>query len=441
MDVGWQDKPWVAKQFDNGSQILRPRFTLMDSPLLLARRSFLARTGVAAWLSSIAPGLVRETFGAAPETGAWIEPALAADWLAKWRTEIMGEVKSRYCDREEGEELGWLVSHVTSGFYYGYLATRDSQWVGLLFDWTEAVITRAVKEPDGYIGWPKGNGGGGDSKEFKADSLLGEAMFLKPAVLMAKEVLANPDLNSKYGDRATHCLAVAKDIFKKWDSRDCWRAMGDGGLWVVPDWGVDLQSPGRWSAGYESRKTGGFSNPANKQNEISMWLLAMFDATGDKIYHDRAEQWFRLLKKRMRTVDDGKRVVWNYWDPAGPWDYRPDGQPKHWVGVHPNGGYYWIDVSAITEAFEHGVVFTRRDIDMLIATNRDYMWNRVEHGAQFKRIDGGEVDLRWKNSPGVLWSSLTPYDAVLRRIFVANHKPASWGGVVETVWFLSHARH
>src|SRR5258708_39194331 len=108
----------------------------------------------------------------------------------------------------------------------------------------------------------------------------------------------------------------------------------------------------------------------------------------------------------MKRGGDSSDYVWNYWDPAGPWDYKPDGTTKHWVGVHPNGGYYGIDVDGIVTAYEHGLVLTRAEIDRLIATNRDFMWNHQITGAKFRRIDGGEPDPRWKDSPGVLWEAL-----------------------------------
>ena len=60
-----------------------------------------------------------------------------------------------------------------------------------------------------------------------------------------------------------------------------------------------------------------------------------------------------------------------------------------------------MDVKAIVAAYEHGLVFKRDDIDRLIATNRDFMWNQEMHPAKFQRIDGGKMDPRWKNSPGV----------------------------------------
>jgi hypothetical protein len=77
-------------------------------------------------------------------------------------------------------------------------------------------------------------------------------------------------------------------------------------------------------------------------------------------------------------------------------------------------------------------------LDRLIATNRDFMWNQKLAGAMFKRIDGEATDPRWQNSPGVLWTALVPHDATLRKVFVANHDPESWGGLAATPWFLAH---
>ena len=69
----------------------------------------------------------------------------------------------------------------------------------------------------------------------------------------------------------------------------------------------------------------------------------MWDVTGKPEYKDHAERWFKVQKSRMTPKSDGTYEIWNYWQPAGPWDYKPDGSPKHWIGVHPNGGYYRLD--------------------------------------------------------------------------------------------------
>jgi hypothetical protein len=368
---------------------------------------------------------------------AKMDQALAKDWLARWEKNITGSVRNRYCDRETGEEIGWLISPFLNGFYYGYRATGDAKWVDLLIDWADSWIKRGVKEPDGFLGWPKAAGASTSSvKETYTDNELGEAMGLRPVVLMAGEILKTPALKARYGKKAEEYIRLAESIFEKWDSRGCWREVKDGGIWVVPPFGID-QKTGQWTEGYEQRKTDGFSHPDNKQNHMACWLIAMFDVTGKPIYKERAEKWWRLMKSRMKLRDDGKYYVWNYWDPAGPWDKKPDGSLKHWVGVHPNGGYYGIDLEGIVTAYEHGLVFTKEEIDRLIATNRDFMWNKQVQGAKFQRIDGGEPDKRWANSPGVLWTALVPYDETLRKVFEANHNPAGWGGLSSTPWYVA----
>ena len=105
--------------------------------------------------------------------------------------------------------------------------------------------------------------------------------------------------------------------------------------------------------------------------------------------------------------------------------------------MHPNGGYYAVDLEGIVTACEHGLVFTKDELGRLIATNRDYMWNHETAGAKFQRIDGGQPDSRWAKTPGVLWTALAPYDETLRKVFEAGHNPASWGGLSATPWYLA----
>ncbi len=405
----------------------------------MKRRQFLQTvmdaTATLSWLSEsvVAAGTATQP-RAVPIDAMEADPA--KDWLARWERGILGDSRNRYCDREMGEEIGWLISPFLNGFYYGYQATQDARWIERLIDWAESWIRRGVKEPDGSVGWPKGGTGGAVSQDFYTDSLLGEAMALRPVVLMADEILRDPGLKTRFGPQAEGFLRLGGQVFEKWDSRGCWREVKEGGLWVVPAFGVDQQT-GQWTEGYERRNTEGFSNPANKQNHIARWLLAMHHATEQPVYRERAEKWWRLMKSRIRTREGGEYAVWNYWDPAGPWDFKSDGSPRHWVGVHPNGGYYQIDVEGIVAAFEHGLVFGRGDIDRLIATNRDFMWNQQVAGPRFRRIDGGEPDSRWKDSPGLLWTSLVPYDPMLRKVLVANHDPGSWAGLAATPWFVA----
>jgi hypothetical protein len=399
------------------------------------RRSFLKQATVTAFLvPSI--GKLAGAEASKRASGWGIDSELVKDWLGRWEEHIVGGARERYCDREMGEELGWLMSPFLNGFYYGYKATGDVKWVERLVDWADAWVRRGIKAPDGFIGWPKGGSGGLVEEGFYTDSLLGEAMALRPVVLMAGEIRKTPVLRKPFGAQAEGYLKVADQIFDKWVARGCWREVKDGGVWVVPAFGIDKET-GKWTEGYARRNEEGFSNPANKQNHIARWLVAMHEVTGKPVYRDHAEKWCRVMKSRMHTRENGKYFVWNYWDPAGPWDFKPEGSPRHWVGVHPNGGYYQLDIEGIATVFEHGLVFTKEDIQRLIATNRDFMWNQQVTGAKFQRIDGGAADPRWKDSPGLLWTALVPYDETLRKIFVTNHNPASWGGLATTPWFLA----
>lgn len=401
------------------------------------RRTFLKQaTATVLFLPSISQAPAAEI---PPRPSFHIDPGLAKDWLARWEKRILDGARERFCDHEMGEELGWLMSPFLNGFYYGYKATGEVKWIERLVDWTEAWIKRGVKEPDGFTGWPKAGTGGIIETGFYTDSLLGEAMALRPVVLATAEIQRDSALQKQFGSQAHSYVALAEKTFEKWVARGCWREMKEGGIWVVPEFGIDKET-GKWTEGYELRNVNGFSNPDNKQNHIARWLTAMHDATGKAVYRDYAEKWWRVMKSRMHTRDNGKYFVWNYWEPAGPWDFKPDGSTKHWVGIHPNGGYYQIDLEGIVTAFEHDLVFTKDDLQRLIATNRDFMWNQQVTGARFQRIDGGESDPRWKEAPGVLWTALVPYDETLRKIFLANHDPASWGGLITTPWFLSLAQ-
>ncbi len=361
------------------------------------------------------------------------------DWLDAWSPYLVKSADRRYCDTEVGEELGWLMSPFLNGFSYGYLATGDPVWLDRLTDWAEAWLGRGLTEPDGYLGWPKENGAstGSVSVAF-TDNMLGEAMGFEPLLRAARAIRADDALRARYGAAADRWVAVAERTFEKWDARGCWREVGDGGVWVVPTFGVTRDGQA-WEGPYDQRGVDGFTLPANKQNHIARWLLELWDVTGKPVYRDRAERWFRTMKSRIRERD-GKYLVWNYWDPAGPWDDKPGGGLKHWVGVHPNGGYYTIDVMGLVAAYEHGLVFDRPWLDKLIATNRDFMWNQQVEGAQFQRIDGGQPDARWAKGPGVLWTALVPYDETLRRVYEAQHSPASWGGLASTPWYVALQR-
>jgi hypothetical protein len=314
-----------------------------------------------------------------------------------------------------GEEIGWKMTPFFRGFYYGYLATGNIVWVDRLVACTDAWIKRAVKEPDGYLGWPKVGAAGtrvDNLDDFYADSMLGEAMALAPVVLMAAEIQRTPLLKEKYGSKSEDYIKVAQQIFEKWDTRGGWRETHDGGMvTVVLPFGIDPKT-GNWTDEYERRNGSGmgFSHPDNKDNLIAEWMLAMFDATSDPIYRKRAEKWFQVMKSRMKLKRDGTYEIWNYWEPGGAWDHTLYFLPKHWIGIHPNMGYYDIDVEGIVAAYKHGLVFNKDDIDRLVAT--------------------AIAEKRY-------WIALVPFDGTIQKQFEETFDPGNWGGLSIAPWYLA----
>jgi len=445
---------------------------------------------------------------AKPAAGAMtltrMNEAKQKDWLARWDKNLCGEAKNyRTCDRSVGEDIAWVVTPIMDGFYYGFMATRDAKYIDVWVDWTDSLLKRAVKEPDGFLGWPGKDPHGTEVDNLNrlfGDSMLADAMVFRPIVLMSGEILKTPALKQQYGAKAESYLKLAEQLYEKWDKRAGWRQTKDGGMIsVVGYYGLDKD--GNWTAGPEARQDPklAFSHPDNKANEVARWMLALWDATGKPQYRDRAEKWFKLQKSRMTLKSDGTYEIWNYWQPAGPWDYKADGRsPKHWVGVHPNGGYYQVDTRGIVVAYEHGLVFTRADIDHLIATAKT-SWTGGSPGspaagmaisvqpatgtakavnvcfpnsktatpasAGSGALSGKVVSVEWdaKANKGKIvvqprdpaaaqvtiatdkdtkvqvlrmWSALAPYDAEIQKHFEATEKPDSWGGLSGASYYL-----
>lgn len=339
-------------------------------------------------------------------------------WFSEWERNVESTEKNSYCNKETGEEIGWILSHELWAYYWAYAASGELKWITKLTKCADALTRRAIIEPDGFPGWPK-LGAAATTVDrldiYNSDSLLGEAMAFRPIVLISKEILATPALKESYGVRAQGYIDLSKRLFEKWSQRGAWRSTADGGtISVVLPFGIGPQASD-WTEGYGRRNDlhVGFSHPSNKATLVAGWLVAMFDATGDPIYMEKAAGWFRLLKARMTLQNDNAYNLWNYWQPSGAWDYNDFGQPKHWIGVHPNAAYYDIDVSGVVLAYEHHVVFDKGDIDRLIATAID--------------------DKRY-------WRALSPYnDAILREV-EKNVVPNDWDGLVSVPWCLALER-
>ena len=351
---------------------------------------------IAGWASPASASVTIANNSPTTATGTYVQQSGAPFWtlaplpLATWQEwlylwdqnidgpggeyqwEVQFAIPHYAASGNASENLDWQIAPVLTGLYYGYMATGDTKYVDEMVTCVDEIINLAVTEPDGYPGWPApdpDNQAPGTSATYNADSILGEAAIFRPIVLLACQMTTNPALQAKYGAKGQSYIQLAEQIYAKWVSRGGWRDTANGGMIpVVLPYGMDPTNT--YWIDYDTRNNpgNGFSHPENKANEVALWMLAMWDVTGNPEYKTRAAKWFTLLKSRMTLNGDGTYAIWNYWQPAGPWDYYADGSAKLWIGVHPNNGYYQIDTQAIVAAYEHGVVFTAADITALIKT-------------------------------------------------------------------------
>jgi hypothetical protein len=435
-----------------------------------------------------------------------MDEAKQKDWLAKWDKNITGEAKNYRvaCDKSVGEDIAWAGTAIWEAFYNGYMATHDTKYLDMWVDWTDSLIKRAVKEPDGYVGWPGKDPHGTEVDQLSrlvGDSMLAEAMVFRPIVALAGEVLKDPKLKDKYGAKAESYLKLSEQLAEKWVKRGGWRETKDGGMISVVGY-YGLTADGKsWDLSAEAMADPNlaFSHPNNKANKVASWMLALWDVTGKTQYKDRAEKWFKVLKSRLKLGSDGTYEIWNYWEPAGPWDYKPGSKAtKHWVGVHGNAGYYEADLGGMVEAYEHGLVFTKDDIGHLIDTAKT-AWVGSNPGslgagmlvcvdpasgtakainacipnsktaepasAGSAALSGKIVSAEWdvKASKGKMvvqpkdasvapvtfdtdkdtkvkvlrmWTALAPYDVEIQKNFEATEKPDSWGGLSAASYYL-----
>jgi hypothetical protein len=162
---------------------------------------------------------------------------------------------------------------------------------------------------------------------------------------------------------------------------------------------------------------------------MALVALKLYRITREKSYLDKAARIFAFMKSRFHYFDN--HYVWNYWEPFGPWDVDlRKGDTRHWVGVHPYRNYQEGEVHQIVEAYHTGVVFTRTDIERILNTNLEVMWNKDRDNPGFANSDdtypeAGRSARHWSASneyakdgkAGCLWPALMDFSQTVRDLY------------------------
>jgi hypothetical protein len=135
--------------------------------------------------------------------------------------------------------------------------------------------------------------------------------------------------------------------------------------------------------------------PSSQQNAMGRTLVAMYLATGDAWYRERAACLARYFQNRWR-VEDG-RATWDYWPPQDP-------QPEDISNAA-------ISIDFAVVCHRANVAFISQDISHLTAT----FHHLVRPGGFADRVDGSGRSNQHANSAG-RWGPLAYFDPAIRLI-------------------------
>jgi hypothetical protein len=149
----------------------------------------------------------------------------------------------------------------------------------------------------------------------------------------------------------------------------------------------------------------------------------------------------------MMLVDNF--YTWNYWEPFGPWDVDlPKKDSRLWMNTHGHRDYQGTEVRQIVEAYQSGLVFDQKDMERIVNTNLEVMWNQdktsptwVNSNATLegplsaeKRKAITEVkDPRGRS--GALWPALMDFNQTVRDLYALNFKDDKGNGSVAKAYF------
>lgn len=332
-------------------------------------------------------------------------------------------VNNSNLDQEPGESWAWHAASSMGHFTKAYEAWGDTAWLDQAVRYYDFVIGHMREGPDGYKGWI---GPYIYDNEHWVDVHIGDAILINPMLEFARIVKADPELDAQYGEHADRYVALAEQhLFEKWDERGTYHDDGRYGAYQMWDHYADPDDLSQWHHRPEVRNSN-LGQPQNKNNSMGIAALRLWQITGRDEHLDRAVKVFSLAKSRMQRYED--TLTWNYWEPTVRTDITGErGNPsRHWINVHPYRNYQAGEVGEVVEAYHAGIVFDETDIQRIINTNLEVMWNGDRDDPQFTNSNAHLVPdgLDDEVTAGALWSALADFNQTIRdlRSFADNSR-------------------
>lgn len=339
-----------------------------------------------------------------------------------------------FIENAKGENFCWHARVGMDRYIEHFQLTGNKEWLDAGITYYDFLISRMDTDPDGYKGWI---GPYAYDEKYWQDALVGDAILMTGILDFCILVLENDHLKKIYGKKANAYVDIAKkDFIEKWDKRGIWYEDGPYGAYTGYH---NFLKPGnlkQWIYGPDVERAE-ISHPFNKQLDVGQVCLRLYRITGNAFYRDRAERIFFTLKSHFQYFDN--HYCWNYFDPLTPADIDLEKKDtRHGVWVHPwRSGYQAGDVEKIVEAYHYGIVFDEKDIQRIINTNLNVMWNKDKINPKFINSNGLGADndtvgiaqfqaayghsTIFKNA-GELWTNLLDFDQTIRDLYELRFK-------------------
>lgn len=231
--------------------------------------------------------------------------------------------------------------------------------------------------------------------------IVAESNIMTPILRFIQTVdQAEDAVKLKYIDKANEYLPfVENELYAKWNA----------------SW-VDLDAS-RGSFIYKSTDQGyvwpGRSYPLNMSVSMIKPSLLLYDITGNAFYLTRAEKLLNTLKSVLSVHPAVPTAyTWNYWneltaaDEGSYWLQAPRAEDTS----HAN-----LEITAAVEGFRRGLVFGKQDIEKLMSTLLDVMWNGSTTAPLFGKLvnkqgsDTSDVNSSYSTSLAE-WAELAQFD-------------------------------
>lgn len=326
-----------------------------------------------------------------------------------------------------GEGQCWHAAYDMNRFMDGFRSTQDKAYLNAAVKYYDALIAKMHTSPDGFKGWV---GPYIYDKNYICDVHIGDAILINPMLDFSETVLAIKSNESfrNYQNKAQEYIKLAKThLIKKWDERGTWHEDGLYGAYASWDQYMTADNMDEWQKLDVTKST--LTLPFNKQNSMAIACLRIYRMTGEEQYRERALKIFNYMKSRMCLYED--HYVWNYWEPFGEWDIdaAKSNTLRHWVNVHPYRNYQAGEVHEIAEAYHSGITFDQTDIERIINTNINVMWNGDTENPEWQNSNYavrvaalGKDSIRtepgngYNTLAGTLWSGLFDFSKRAREL-------------------------